>query len=114
MKKVLLSIMLLAVAHKSEAMNQSIVLPSQQELSSRLCSLELHYFVEKTKIDQTLGGRKLYPLGVVNVINLALYNYSIIAPEAAASMAPLIPMIIKKILEDHPQAIESLKQDKVL
>ncbi|HLC06993.1 MAG TPA: hypothetical protein VJJ26_02280 [Candidatus Babeliales bacterium] len=52
MKKLLLFALLLVSANKSSAMDQFVVLPSQQELSSRLCSMGLNHFVEKTRIDK--------------------------------------------------------------
>jgi len=111
MKKLLLFALLLVSANKSSAMDQFVVLPSQQELSSRLCSMGLNHFVEKTRIDKQLGGQQRHPLGVATAVELALYDYDQLY---RTKMQMFKPMIVKAFLQEHPQAIDYLKQQNLL
>ena len=116
MKKLLLFALLLVSANKSSAMDQSVELSSQQELSSRLCSMGLNHFVEKTRIDKQLGGQQKHPLGVVTAVELALYDYDQCVQNkmVAVQMQMFKPMIVKAFLQEHPQAIDYLKQQNLL
>lgn len=115
MKKLLLFV-LLALTNKSDAMDMSIVLPSQKELNDRLHALHLDHFAEKSGIGKELGGQTKRPLVIVMDINLALRDYckNLNNPVIDAQMEDYRPMIIEKFLKDHPQAIEFLKSKNIL
>ena len=75
MKQVILVTILITLVNTLEAMNKPIVLPSQEELNSRLCSLELGHFARETKIHEQLGGKTLRPVNIVKTLNSSLDNY---------------------------------------
>lgn len=103
MKKIILSIVLFTLANTLTAMNKPIVLPSQEELNSRLCSLGLNHFVRKTKIDEMLGGKTLRPVNIVKVINSTLDDYSKeLGNTTVTQMNIHRLMIIEAFFEEHP------------
>lgn len=113
MKKLVLLAFLLGLVHKSGAMDSRIKLPSQQELSDRLCLLQLQDFAEKTKIDVKLGGQERRPLAVVEDLEAAISDYQKLSqnPMMGMQMQLLKPMILKEFLKDHPQAMEHIQQN---
>lgn len=113
MKKLILSTILLCTI--SKAMN-TIQLPSAEILGKRLSENGLGHFMEKTKIDKDLGGRQLYPLGVANAVETALYDYDqyLKQPQIAVLMQTRKPQIIEIILQDHPEAIKDLEERGIL
>ena len=115
-KKLLLSALLLILTNNSDAIDANIVLPSQQELDSRLRSLDLGHFLEKTAIDATLGGKQKHPMGVFMTVETALLAYNKVEPDQLIvdQVQMMKPVIIEAILKDHPQAIEFLKQKNLL
>lgn len=113
--KYFLALCLFGAANGLLAM-ETITLPEQKIIAQRLRNIGLDHFVEKTKIDKQLGGQERYPLGVGVAVECALYDYNeyLENPQMAFMMQMNKPTIIKAILQDHPQAIESLKKDGVL
>jgi hypothetical protein len=115
MTKISLTLLLLGACNGLIAM-EAVKLPSQKEISSRISNLGMDHFVEKTKIDKTLGDQERYPTGVSLAVELALYDYNeyLKQPMMANLMQMRKPEIITAILQDHPEAIESLKKDGLL
>ena len=116
MTKIALSLFLLGACNGIFAMEGTIRLASTQDLNKRLCSKGFDHFTEKTQIDKTLGSQVKAPLGVAMAVELALYDYDqyIQNPMTDALMQMLKPQLIETILEEHPKAIEELKQHGLL
>lgn len=96
--------------------NTPIQLPSEQILKNRLHEMHLQNFVTKTNINTTLGNQNRTPVDVVMDVELALYDYDQHNQNQGltAQMEIRKPEIIKTILQDHPQALEYLKQKGLL
>lgn len=115
MTKIALILLSLGVCNGLFAM-ETVKLPSQKEIANRLGKLGMDHFVEKTKIDKQLGDQIRHPLGVPLAVECALYDYNeyLKQPMIDNLMQMRKPEIIKAILHDHPEAIESLKKDGLL
>ncbi|HSC25377.1 MAG TPA: hypothetical protein VLB80_04160 [Candidatus Babeliales bacterium] len=117
MTKLSLAILLLGACSGLSAIGNTLIrLASQQELRNRLNNTGFDHFVEKTSIDQELGGREQHPLEVINAVNSALYDYSQIIKNPVLNMLMREgkPRLIKIILQEHPQAIKYLKEKNLL
>jgi hypothetical protein len=111
MKKIILSIALFTLASTLTAMNKPIVLPSQEELNSRLCLQGLNHFVRETKIDEKLGGKTLRPVNIVKVINSTLDDYSKeLGNTTVSQMNMHRPVIMDAFFEEHPGMVTSLEE----
>lgn len=112
MKRLILLASLISLVHKSDAMDiPRFTLPSQQELDSRLRSLGLDDFANKSDICQSLGGAEKTPLMFLVSLENALRNYVQLDsnPRLGEQMQLFKPIILKEFLKEHPQAIEFLK-----
>lgn len=110
MKRLIFIALLLGLAHKSDAMDTCIKLPSQQELNARLCSFNLQYFADKTKIHEQLGGKEIKPLEVLTALEQALCDYQKVVqnPVVAEQMQCFKPIILKAFLREHLEATDFL------
>jgi len=116
-----LSFALLLLSACNGLMSMDIVkLPSQKEIARRLNGIGLDHFVGKTKIHTTLGDSEA-PLNQVCVtvcvtVDKAIYDYNKNdnEPHLHNLMNSFKPDIIKIILQDHPTAIDFLKEGGVL
>ena len=99
-------------AASSQQAKSVITLPSAQVLSQRLRQIGLDHYLEKSRIDQQLGGQKKYPMGVALAVELSLHDYvkGTPMPMLSTMMQMRKPEIIETILQDHPEAIAELKE----
>jgi len=91
-----------------------VQLPSKEILNQRLCNHKS--FVEATKLDQILGSKEMYPSSLVMEVQVALYKFndSYKYPTMTEVLLRHTSEITSTILQDHPQVIESLKQNGLL
>lgn len=90
----------------------TIALPSAQILGERLKGMGLHSFIEKTKIDRELGGKKVTPLDVAIATTNAFNKCFVLERDQSVEIEMLKKMdsdILKSILQDSPKAIEELE-----
>jgi hypothetical protein len=90
-----------------------VQLPSQKEIASRLNTLKLQDFVTKTKIDYDLGDKKEHPLSIDCAVACALFKYENTPSTKQLNIAlaqQKRPEIISAILQDHPKAIQYIKE----
>jgi len=98
-----------------------IIMPDAATLTARLNGLsQLSDFATKTKIVSELAGEEKFSLGVVNALNEAMLEYT--APKNLKGMPKPTkeayikslemrkPVILQALLQDHPQALASLKK----
>ena len=105
-----------AAYRKPSSFDTKIVLPSAAEIKSRLQAIQLDHFVQTTNIDQRLGGRAMYPCGVLVTIEVLLCDYNKICQNELLRQVMSIrrPEIIATILTDFPQALMLLKSEEFL
>jgi|HubBroStandDraft_2_1064218.scaffolds.fasta_scaffold400863_2 hypothetical protein len=109
MKKILLSIVLLIFTPFCLASETPpphlILLPSADALQKKLSHGWLIEFVKETKIDFHLAQRELCPEAIAIAVSTFVHNYDI-KPEKRSR---LYTQAIYAILQDHPDAINHLK-----
>src|ERR1700722_4641331 len=65
-----------SIVYPQDQFNMSCKMPSEQELQEIICKNGREHFCEKTQLPKALAERKrLHPLGVVNSVELALFDY---------------------------------------
>jgi len=89
-----------------------VTLPKASVLKDRLLEGGFDHFLEKTKLDEKLSGKKLHPLGVSLSVELALYDYAqdLNNPMMAMLMQKRKPQLFEIILKDFPKTLEKLKK----
>ena len=97
-----------AAAHQKE----NIRLRDQKTLTDRLHKLGFEHFVEKTTLVKDLANQEKHPCGVVMAVELALYDYNeyLNNPIMENLMHMRKPELVKALLQDHPEAMVSLKK----
>lgn len=115
----ILSISLLLGMISLQASEETITLPSQEEIARRLESLGLDHFDDKTKLSSDLGSQKKYPLGVVNAVNLAAYSYNELLKKdclfsAVVTFSMNKTLIVPELLKEYPAIVAALKQQGVI
>ena len=85
-------------------------------LRQRFQEAGFHYFIEKTDIHNKLANKTLHPLGIAYAVKCHLYDFSVAVEEDVSDPATqmLKPIIIKILLQDHPEALEYLKAYGIL
>jgi hypothetical protein len=124
MNKIILSLLLFSACNELCAMQKPIILPSRKELTNRLEAIGLEDFNKKTKIDLILGGQTKYPHDVADIVNRAFKHYlsedryegleTINQKDLDQYMQASKKMAIEVILQDHPKALEELRQRGLL
>ena len=116
MKQLYIAAVLVSLCNGICAMEDIVKLPSEQKLKQRLCKEGLGHFTEITKIDKTLGGKKIYPLEVTRAVHLAVSDYgkSFNNPNTDLLVQDRTPTIIITLLKGHPKTIEALKEQDML
>ena len=124
MKKLFLSLLMIPViqntAFASDIHNdpcENITMPSAEILAERLRKANFGYYDEKTKISQKLGGKEKHPLGIPNLVFQTNYDFNECLgnnPNTAIVTEMLTPVLIKVLLEDHPEAITCLENLGIL
>ena len=110
MKQIILFITLTFLVNRIDAMNKAIVLPSQEELNSRLCSLGLEHFAQTTKIHEELGNKTIRPVNIVKIINSRLDNYCTEIQNEAFTIQinASRPVIIEEFFKERPEIVTFL------
>ncbi|MGC2310436.1 MAG: hypothetical protein WA432_02340 [Candidatus Babeliaceae bacterium] len=102
---------LMGIIGSSQAM--LVKLPDANILNNRLREDGLELFVNKTKIDQTLGNQSMGALAVLLSLEGAIRNYNKDLDPITATLNPLEARkrkIIGIILQDNPEALEQVDQ----
>ncbi len=119
MIKITSVLVLLSTLNGLYAMDTTVTLASHEELKKRLLEVGIPHFVEKSNIDKMLGNRNVVPGEVTVLLDFALLSYSsqmdfseeIQKKFAHQFMQTKKEAMVRAILQEHPQAIEALKQN---
>lgn len=114
MTKIAVALVLISTLNGLYAMENLVTLPSQQELKKRLTvDVGIPHFVETTYIDRKLGSKKARPLEVTAILDSSLQQYSENVENnlLCQIMQNKRQDMIAAILQEHPEAIEFLKQN---
>jgi hypothetical protein len=119
--KIALSLIIFSISNGLFAMEEDknadiklVQLPSQTEIAQRLHKLGLKDFVEKTKINQTLGNQTENAYSTDLAIACAMYMYEdalsteYLNIELAKSKKTVI---VDAILQDHPKSLNSFREN---
>lgn len=107
----LVVLLLLSIAPASFAV--LVTMPEKKILHDRLCEMGFEHFVEKTEIDEKLGGQTKEALGVAVVVELALYDYNELTqnPMMEVIMQEGKNKLFEALLQDEPKALEELAKN---
>ncbi len=96
-------------------LTSTLILPDRATLNYRLRREGLDRFLEKTGLDRQLGSQVNTPLGVTLSVDYALNDYQhSISDLMRAVMFAKRPVIIRAILQEHPDKISALERVKLL
>jgi hypothetical protein len=88
-----------------------VKLPDAATLKTRFNAMMLDDFIEKTKLDQQLGGIEILPIRVAIAVEKAFSTYrKQVNPADAERLQTYYPKIIEALLQDSPAAIQELKE----
>jgi len=87
-----------------------VIMPSKEILSQKLVKHDLKHFMEKTELVTSLADKKLQPLGVAMLLELALdgYSRSVESMQVGVMMQVSKSDIFEVLLQDAPTALQEL------
>jgi hypothetical protein len=117
MTKIALSLIIFSISNGLFAMEEDknadiklVQLPSQTEIAQRLHKLGLKNFVEKTKINQTLGNQTENAYSTDLAVACAMYVYETTNSLDITLAKSKKTAIVNAILRDHPQSLNAFRE----
>ncbi len=101
---------------KRRSFDAKILLPPAEELKKSFVTIKLEDFIEKTGIDQKLGGRTVYPFTVIANIEIACYLYNKSEKNYLLHEIMLMrkPEIIEIFFDKYPKELAMLEAEGLL